>query len=147
MKQIERHGMANTPLYGVWRGMIARCHCPGTKPYRDYGARGIEVCQRWRDSFLAFYEDMGHPPAGYSLDRIDNTGHYSPENCRWSTRKEQMRNTRQTVYMTLNGVTRPLRDWAEITGIRAITITRRRYRGWSDERALTTPHPSQQQPA
>jgi hypothetical protein len=79
-------------MYNAWAGMVNRCHNPNNTSYGRYGARGIYVCDRWRQSFAAFLEDMGERPAGLTLDRIDATGPYAPDNCRWATKKEQRTN-------------------------------------------------------
>jgi len=94
MKQ-EKHGKSHSPEYQAWRDMKYRCYNPNVKSYKYYGARGIKVCDQWRNSFTKFLEDVGErPDKGYSLDRIDNAGNYEPGNVRWETQENQMRNTR-----------------------------------------------------
>lgn len=87
------HGGFGTPEYAAWGAMIQRCTNPRHPRWKYYGARGITICQRWRDSFPAFLADMGpRPSAGHSLDRVNNDGHYEPSNCRWATWPEQRAN-------------------------------------------------------
>ena len=101
----ERHGKRKTPEYRAWVDMRLRCYHPERLDYVHYGGRGIEVCERWKDSFVAFYNDMGDRPTDtHSLDRIDNDGNYEPDNCRWGTKKHQSRNRRMLSNNT-SGVT------------------------------------------
>lgn len=93
-----RHGHAGrrTPTYRSWASMIARCDATTGRYFDTYGARGITVCERWRQSFEAFLEDMGERPAGTSIDRVNNDGNYQPGDCRWATRRQQAHNTRRS---------------------------------------------------
>lgn len=95
------HGEWHTPLHRTWVQMVQRCTNPRQRSYQWYGARGVRVCERWRKSYVAFRDDMGPRPKGMSLDRIDPTGDYTPQNCRWATPTEQAANTRQRAYMHL----------------------------------------------
>jgi hypothetical protein len=141
-----RHGHAAarkgkvTALYRIWSHMIGRCHNPKDAAFANYGGRGIVVCDRWRDSYTAFMTDVGpRPSSKHTLDRIDNNGGYKPGNVRWATRTQQMRNVRYNRLLTLGAESLPMAAWAERLGIKKATLADRLYRGWSDERALTTP--------
>jgi hypothetical protein len=112
------------PLYSVWQSMLNRCRNPNARAYPDYGGRGITVCDEWRD-FDQFVADMGPRPVGMSLDRIDNDGNYTPSNCRWATRKEQQRNQRRAVFVTIEGTRYRAIELAEQAGVKTDTIVKR----------------------
>lgn len=120
--------------------MKGRCLNPSYGNYANYGGRGIKVCDRWLESFENFLADMGEAPRGTSIDRIDNDGHYTPENCRWATDSEQQNNKRDTVLLTANGKTQTINEWAKETGLDVALIRNRIKRhGWSVEKAINTP--------
>lgn len=135
----ERHGQYDTPTHKSWRAMRQRCLDPTRGNYKHYGGRGIGVCERWRDSFLNFLADMGARPDGHTLDRIDPNGDYEPGNCRWSTHKEQMNNTRGNHILRVDGRALTIAQWGSETGIRAATIWERIRRGWSEKDAVSRP--------
>lgn len=134
------HGKATSPEYHSWNGAVLRCQNESYESYRNYGGRGISVCDRWANSFAAFLEDMGNRPPGTSLDRIDVNGNYEPGNCRWASAKTQSRNQRKTIYIEIDGEKRSLPEWAEISGIPEPTI-RSRYGklGWPGKEAVFHP--------
>jgi hypothetical protein len=121
--------------------MRVRCGTPDHHSYDRYGGRGITVCERWASSFRAFYEDMGsRPTPDHQLERIDNDGPYSPENCRWASRIEQCNNRSDNRLITWRGETRTLSEWSRVTGIKMHTIAARLDRlNWDVERSLSTP--------
>lgn len=93
----KQHNRCRTPEWRAWRDMLARCRNPNDKHFKDYGGRGIKVCERWENSFSNFLDDLGlRPSLLHSLDRENNDGHYEPSNCRWATKKQQIRNTRSS---------------------------------------------------
>ncbi|MEM6791532.1 MAG: hypothetical protein AAF715_28705 [Myxococcota bacterium] len=138
--RVQTHGHARalgglSPTYKVWRNMVQRCR-------RQVGAyRGVSVCERWRESFSAFLEDMGErPTAGHSIDRIDSAGDYEPRNCRWATAEDQARNRRSVRHLTHpdTGETMCLTEWARRLGLRKSTLHYRVTR-WPLRRALSEP--------
>ena len=135
------HGKSHTRLYAIWCRMKQRCTNPKTNEYGFYGGRGIKVCDEWANSFDAF--ESWALNAGYddslTIDRIDTDLSYTPENCRWVSRKEQSNNKRDNHKLTFDGKTQTISMWAEETGIDRRAITQRLKRGWSVEDALTRP--------
>jgi len=121
VESFRTHGMHETPTYGIWSCMKQRCTNPKHPSYKDYGGRGIKVCERWSE-FENFYEDMGEEPRGLSLERKNNNGNYCPENCIYATQKEQTRNTRRTVLIEYQGKTQCMKDWAKELGINYATL-------------------------
>ncbi len=133
------HGMTGGPEYNVWKGIKQRCYNPRHTHYDSYGGRGIKMCDSWRDSFEAFYEDMGPRPKGQTLDRIDNDKGYSKENCRWATRKTQSRNTRSNHMVTFDGVEMTLKELSESAVVDYPTLVWRVNQGWDLTRAISQP--------
>lgn len=113
------------PEYNVWSAMKDRCLNPNCSHYKNYGGRGITVCDRWL-RYANFIADMGHRPSSkYTLERIDNDGNYEPQNCRWVTRGAQARNMRSNVLIEHNGKKQCLMDWSKETGISYFTLRSR----------------------
>lgn len=134
-----KHGLKHTKIYSVWHGIKTRCYNINSKDYQNYGGRGIKMCDEWRNDVQAFYYwaiNNGHDK-NLTIDRIDVNGDYSPNNCRWISRCEQERNKRRTRYLTYNGETHCMKEWAEIIGINYSTLkSRLGVKKWSVERAL-----------
>ncbi len=134
------HGRYRTPENITWMAMIQRCENPKHVGYKYYGARGVVICKRWRESFEAFFEDMGTKPTPkHSLDRKNPNGNYEKDNCRWATNLQQGENMRSNRLLTFNGKTQCVSAWAREVGINNGTVSRRLQRGWSVERTLTQP--------
>jgi hypothetical protein len=131
-----KHGMTKTTEYRIWVGMKKRCYFPGIPGYRLYGARGITVCDRWLESFENFYADMGPRPKGKTLDRKNNDGPYSPENCHWATNEEQQNNRRACVYIECFGKRLTMAQWSRERDMWIGTIRNRMKRGLSPEEIL-----------
>lgn len=138
-KSIDRQGRSKTKIYRIWRGMHQRCLNPKSSNYEGYGARGIDICERWMD-FDLFHADMGDAPEGpYSMDRIDNNKGYSPDNCRWAYVGVQAQNKRPPIgqqFLEYGGLKLPYGKWAEITGIPILIIKRRLKHQWTAKDAL-----------
>lgn len=123
--------------YSAWQTMKRRCFQPSDKAFPNYGARGITVCERWLESYDNFLADMGLPPSlDHQIDRIDNDGPYSPNNCRWVSRVENARNKRSNHIITAFGQSKALVEWAQETGLKRETIAMRLSRGATPEEAL-----------
>jgi hypothetical protein len=141
-----RHGISMSVEGTALRNMISRCTDPRHVSYKDYGGRGIRVCDDWtfgrdgQSKYQAFVADVGLRPSPlHTIDRINNEGNYEPGNCCWETRLAQARNKRNNKFFTHDGQTQILADWARSTGLGEGTIRRRLDRGWPIERALTAP--------
>jgi hypothetical protein len=131
-----KHGGVGTPTYESWQAMKNRCLSKSQLSYQRYGGAGITIDPAWME-FANFVADMGERPEGMTLDRIDNVKGYSKNNCRWATVAEQNRNTKQNVFLTHDGKTMCMKDWANETGIPYPTIQDRVRRGFPTERILT----------
>jgi hypothetical protein len=133
-----KHGESKKPEYRTWSHMLERCSNPNCRDYKDYGERGVIVCERWKgkQGFAAFLADVGRKPsAKHSIDRIDVNGNYEPANCRWATPTEQGRNKRDNRRITFKGKTKILTEWAETFGITAPQLSCRLARGWDMDKA------------
>lgn len=134
-----KHGMHKTSEYRSWKSAVSRVTNPNDPSFASYGGRGIGICDRWL-VFANFIADMGKKPTReHSIDRIDNDAGYSPENCRWATMAEQSLNKRNSKKVTVGGVTKNISQWAKELGCCATAVHRRIERGWTEERAVTTP--------
>lgn len=130
-----RHGGRYMRAYRIWKHVKNRCFNKNDRNYRRYGGRGITMCERWRNSFPLFLEDMcGECPPGYSIERIDNNGNYEPANCKWIPHREQAKNREVSRKFTINGETKTKPQWCDIFGLSTKTVSARIRLGWPEER-------------
>lgn len=140
VQRSTKHNQRHTNLYEVWKSIKQRCFNVNNKSYKNYGARGITLCEDWKTNFKSFYKwsiDNGYQK-GLTIDRIDNNGNYCPENCRWVDRQVQCNNTRCNKIIIFNGESKTLADWCRILNISYSCMSSRLRNGWSIERAFTT---------
>ena len=123
-ERLRTHGRSKTPVWYVWQGMHSRCRDPGNTSYTRYGAAGVSVCERW-GSFENFIRDIGERPEGMTLERRDSSKGYSPDNCYWATHKQQALSRRTTRWVTHDGKTLCLKDWAEMLGMPYLKLYKR----------------------
>lgn len=135
----KKHGLYGTRLYKIWSNMIQRCSNENNDSYKTYGAKGVFVCEEWKqfDSFCNWAMVSGYSDT-LSIDRIENDKGYTPQNCRWATPQEQTDNRSCTRFISFNGKTQTLKRWSEETGIPYKNLLWRVDQGWSIEKALTT---------
>jgi hypothetical protein len=134
----KKHGASRSDIYGTWGNIIERCTNPKNPGFKNYGGRGITICERWRSSFESFRDDMGPKPTPkHTVERRDNNKGYSPENCSWETMLVQMRNNRRNVYFEIGGEKKTMQAWCDQFGIRRY-VAYQRYKklGWTIEEAL-----------
>lgn len=136
-----KHGESKTRLNMEWRKIKYRCNNPKSDRWNDYGGRGIKVCQEWMDSYESFrdWATANGYQENLTIDRINVNGNYEPGNCRWITNQEQQNNRRNNHYITYNGETKTITEWARICGLSENGLVHRIKRGWEIEKALTTP--------
>ena len=132
------HGITDSPTMRSWSSMLDRCYTKNHKSYKDYGGRGIKVCEEWRKSFSTFYAFMGLRPIGTTLGRIDNEKGYFPDNCEWQTNECQANNRRSSRKITFNGECKTLSQWSKTLSIPRDTLSFR-LKTWDLDRAFTTP--------
>lgn len=139
VKRSTTHNQRHTSLYNVWKGVKQRCLNPNSSAYKNYGGRGITICESWKNSFTSFYEwSMANGyKKGLTIDRIDNNSNYSPENCRWTDRITQANNKRVNKYITINGKVDTLSNWMKFYNIGKTKYYNRLKKGFSEQQALT----------
>ena len=133
--------MTSSRLYTIWNGVKSRCYVKTSTPYKKYGAKGITMCDEWKNDFVSFYNwsiENGYAD-NLTLDRINGEGNYEPSNCRWVSYTKQANNTKANVFLTLNGESHTLTEWSRLLNINFTTLQNRRSKGWDDAKVLTTP--------
>jgi len=154
VKWYEKNRRKRPPLYDVWRGIKKRCLKPNDIHYKDYGGRGISVCERWlkydnfiSDMYVSYLKHCENHGNNTSIDRINVNGDYCKENCRWATGKVQSNNKRNNRLLTYGGVTKTMTEWSEVMNLKITTLHMRKSRGWNDEDTLSMPLQIQQKTA
>jgi hypothetical protein len=151
-KSVTTHGLTKHPLFSVWSGIINRCYNKNVHNYNDYGGRGVKMCDEWRNDFKVFFDwciNNGWEK-GLQIDKdikSNNLGiHpiYSPETCTVLSGKVNMSRTRNSVFLTFNGETKNITEWAELLGLKRQMLYDRVALGWPDEKILF--HPKRQYP-
>lgn len=139
--QATRHGMSRTPEYNSWELMRDRCYKETNESYGNYGGKGITVCDSWKYSFENFINDMGLKPGkNYTIDRINSNGHYTKENCKWATKREQALNRSTTVIVEINGIKKSFIEWVEDFGVNYQTARSRYRAGWPIDKVFARKH-------
>lgn len=134
----RKHGKTGSRAHTTWMSMLQRCNDHSHRSFKDYGGRGIKVCERWLE-FANFYADMGDPPDGHSIERNRVNEGYSPENCQWIPSSKQAHNRRDSFLIKAFGEELPPAAWARKTGLSKAAILYRKASGMSDEAAVSTP--------
>lgn len=147
MQFARKHGDYQTRLYNVYREIKRRCYTPSNHNYPYYGGRGISMCDEWKNDYLSFKQwaisqgyDERNPRYIQTIDRIDTNGDYSPQNCRLADYKQQSNNKRTSHFITYNGETHTVTEWAEKLNVPPFVFFGRISYGWSDEKVLSTPY-------
>lgn len=136
-KTVATHGMSRDPRTGAWRNFVSRCTNPDNAHFKNYGGRGIKVCDAWLESLTAFVEHIGpRPSPGMTVERIDNNGNYEPGNVKWATRKVQARNKRSTFQVAIDDRKQCIQDWATDLGVTANHFYRRMRKGMTPQQAI-----------
>jgi len=139
-KRTKIYNLSKTPEYAAWGSMLNRCFNPKNKAFKNYGGRGIAVCEEWKTNFLTFYCQMGERPSPkHSIDRIDNESDYTLNNCRWATQTEQANNNRRNFRITLHDWTMNLNQWATFVGMSRYTLQTRLRSDWPPAKAIFQP--------
>lgn len=136
-----KHGMSNSRIYRIWSGMRRRCNDKNDKDFKNYGGRGIKVCDEWNNDsgkFIKWALENGYKDT-LTLDRINVNDGYKPSNCRWATAKEQGNNTRFNTRLTVDGITHTVSEWADILNTYHELLLERKKMGWTEEEILKTP--------
>lgn len=136
-----KHNLSKTRLYNIWKLMKQRCYNCKYTQFKDYGGRGIIVCEEWNESFLSFHSwamENGYED-NLSIDRIDGNKNYEPNNCRWTTKTMQQNNTRRNKYIEYNGEKHSVSQWAKILGVSRGCLQKRINKGWSFEKITSIP--------